>query len=205
MERSWETILPLCQDAAALHMNASELVAYEQSQQTLIQSETNERNLWTRMRERKKARQYEGVSEPDRRTRAQQSLGPSSTSEEGELIRYLTPEETISFGGVRRCASQAARTSAHLLQAARQKLLALEAAARWNVRCGSYFYPVLAPLPQWEFRSSGSNRCAKCEDDLRWGFGPLPFKSFHPDRRLPLLLYGPWCSRKGTKTGRELA
>jgi hypothetical protein len=54
--------------------------------------------------------------------------------------------------------------------------------APWSVRCGSYFYPVLAPAQQWEFRSSGFNRCAKCTEDLRWGFGPLPFKSFHPDR-----------------------
>src|SRR5215468_4951913 len=58
----------------------------------------------------------------------------------------------------------------------------MPAAAPWSVRCGSYFYPVLAPAPTWEFHSSDSNRCTKCNEDLRWGFGPLPFKSFHPDR-----------------------
>jgi hypothetical protein len=56
------------------------------------------------------------------------------------------------------------------------------AAASWSLRCGSYFYPVLATAPTWEFRASDSNRCTKCNEDLRWGFGPLPFKSFHPDR-----------------------
>ena len=50
----WEEILPHHQDAAALHMNVSELAVYEQAQQILTQSAAAERDLWTRMRERKK-------------------------------------------------------------------------------------------------------------------------------------------------------
>lgn len=55
-------------------------------------------------------------------------------------------------------------------------------ATPWSVRFGGYFYPVLAPAPTWQFHSSNSNRCIKCNEDLRCGFGPQPFKSFHPDR-----------------------
>lgn len=54
-------------------------------------------------------------------------------------------------------------------------------AASWSVRCGRYFYPVLSPGCQWEFRESGPNRCTECNEELRWGFGPLPVR-FHPDR-----------------------
>jgi hypothetical protein len=79
----WEEILPPYQDAAALHMNASELAVYDQAQQTLTQSAAAERDLWTRMRERKKARQREGLPELDARDRAQQSQRPFSPRERG--------------------------------------------------------------------------------------------------------------------------
>jgi hypothetical protein len=61
------------------------------------------------------------------------------------------------------------------------RMTANPAAASWRIRFGSYFYPVLATAPTWEFRASDSNRCTECKEELRWGFGALPFGSLHPN------------------------
>jgi hypothetical protein len=181
IQRRWHT-LPRYEDAAALHMNAPALAAYEKAQQILAQTAADERELWTRMRQRKKARQHEGTPELDAQTRAQHCLGPFGPREEEDIASYLTSEEANSLDELRRCAYEATRAKTQLLEAADRKLETLETAASLSLRFGSYLYPVLDPSSQWELSSLESNRCSKCDEDLRFGFGTLPFKSFHPDR-----------------------